>query len=175
MVAEVVAIFYNKSKEMMKMKIERTPITIRLQSKLHSKLQAIQEETGLSQTKVIEMLIDGYGVQPKVQPVAEMQPYVDEESILAKLQSKMQASIEEELARVVATKSATIDEERINNIVHRKLVEIGAIYEDEDEDCYVAPVISDEDRYRDELARIDEMNRVLSPEEVRAIIDGMDE
>jgi hypothetical protein len=144
----------------------RKQLAVHITESHFQKLEQIKEEKNLSNAKIIEMLIEHYvNTSTNIQPEPEPQTanintsaninIIDEESILAKLQGGL--------------------EERINNIVHRKLVEIGAIYEDEDEDCYVAPVISDEDRYRDELARIDEMNRVLSPEEVRAIIDGMDE
>jgi hypothetical protein len=136
----------------------RKQLAVHITESHFQQLEQIKEETNLSNAKIIEMLIDHYvntniNIQPE--PQTANINIIDEEALLAKLQGGL--------------------EERINNIVHRKLVEIGAIYEDEDEDCYVAPVISDEYRYRDELARIDEMNRVLSPEEVRAIIDGMDE
>jgi hypothetical protein len=142
----------------------RKQLAVHITESHFQKLEQIKEEKNLSNAKIIEMLIDHYvNTSTNIQTEPEQQTanintsaninIIDEEALLAKLQGGL--------------------EERINNIVHRKLVEIGAIYEDED--CYVAPVISDEDRYRDELARIDEMNRVLSPEEVRAIIDGMDE
>lgn len=104
------------------MKTERKPITIRLQPKLHSKLQSIQEETGLSQSKVIEMLIENHSaakVQPqKTTPITQpqVQPFTKEE-ILAEVQSLVQSKIDEAIKHhldkkeEVATIYATMHEE----------------------------------------------------------------
>jgi hypothetical protein len=77
------------------MKVQRKPITVQVQVQVHAKLKAIQEETGLSQAKVIEMLVENYN--PQAQVLVEVQPQVppfNEEELLAKVQVIVQAQVD---------------------------------------------------------------------------------
>jgi hypothetical protein len=87
------------------MKVQRKPITVQVQVQVHAKLKAIQEETGLSQAKVIEMLVENYN--PQVQPKVQVQPQVppfNEEELLAKVQVIVQAQVDEAIKNLLNNK-----------------------------------------------------------------------
>ena len=80
------------------MKTEKKVLSVKIQAEVHAKLQAIQEETGLSQAKVIEMLVNGFSSDEIVHEQVQAQVQVDEEKILAKLQVQVQALVKEQVA-----------------------------------------------------------------------------
>jgi hypothetical protein len=80
------------------MKAERKQIAVKVLAESHAKLLAIQEETGLSQAKVLEMLLANYE-----KPLVLAKPLAfDDEKVLAKLQAQVQVLVKEQVKIEVA-------------------------------------------------------------------------
>jgi hypothetical protein len=137
----------------------RTQLSVHIKDEHFNAFQAIKDETGLSNAKVIEMLIANYhnGQQlSEINTISESltTSTIDEESILAK--------VDEKLARFT-------DISTVLKLIENELRDRGLIGIDYSE-CYDSPLPEDPS-----LAHLDEYNKPISQEELLKMIEDMEE
>lgn len=134
----------------------RKQLSVQIKESSFKRFEEIKAETGLSQARLIEMLIENYNASNSTMTntINSTKPSIDEESILAK--------VDEKLARFT-------DISTVLKLIENELRDRGLIGIDYSE-CYDSPLPEDPS-----LAHLDEYNKPISQEELLKMIEDMEE